>query len=183
MSIPGDCRLMLSHVTSTEGIENYSGQYQVMNNVDQIENHEQRLLEHLNNECICISQDYPSRANEFQQRLEQLLEHLYQYYYDSSNADAWLGEQELYTMSEERGKDELTTQTFIYNLNQSNLSLDFIYEHNVFRTEESHTRRKHLHPLVSLHYETALKLFSPNDNPLESLRLLIEEVPLADVGT
>ncbi|CAF3910335.1 unnamed protein product [Rotaria sp. Silwood1] len=149
----------------------------------EIENHEQRLLEHLNNECICISQDYPSRANEFQQRLEQLLEHLYQYYYDSSNADAWLGEQELYTMSEERGKDELTTQTFIYNLNQSNLSLDFIYEHNVFRTEESHTRRKHLHPLVSLHYETALKLFSPNDNPLESLRLLIEEVPLADVGT
>ncbi|CAF1388805.1 unnamed protein product [Rotaria sp. Silwood1] len=78
---------------------------------------------------IRLLKHYPSRANEFQQRLEQLafnnnnlkqtikqhrqqiglLEHLYQYYYASSNADAWLGEQELYTMSEERGKGELTT--------------------------------------------------------------------------
>ncbi|CAF3784220.1 unnamed protein product, partial [Rotaria sordida] len=144
----------------------------------EIENHEQRLLEHLNNECERISQDYPSRANEFQQRLEQLtvnyndlkqtikqrrqqielLENLYQYYYDLSDAEAWLGEQELYMMSEERGKDELATQTFIRkqqtidqtienyshilhelneraknlldNLNQSSLSDDFINEHN-----------------------------------------------------
>ncbi|CAF1405535.1 unnamed protein product, partial [Rotaria sp. Silwood1] len=111
-------------------------------------------------------------------------------------------------MSEEHGKDELTTQTFIrkqqaidqiiedyshvlhelndraknllHNLNQSNLSDDFIYEHNAFRTEESQTRRKHLRSLASLHYGKALKLFSPNDNPLEYLRLLIEEVALAD---
>ena len=99
----------------------------------EIENHEQRLLEHLNTECTRISQDYPARADEFQQRLEQLsdnyiqlkdtikqrrehldlLENLYQYYYDLSEAEAWLGEQELYMMSEERGKDELATQTFI----------------------------------------------------------------------
>ena len=99
----------------------------------EIENHEQRLLEHLGNECTRISQDYPTRSEEFQQRLEQLsdnyiqlketikqrrehlelLEHLYQYYYDLSEAEAWLGEQELYMMSEERGKDELSTQTFI----------------------------------------------------------------------
>ncbi|CAF1159902.1 unnamed protein product [Rotaria sordida] len=52
--------------------------------------------------------------------------------------------------------------------------------HNAFRTEESKTRRKHLRSLASLHYEKALKLFSPNDNPLEYLRLLIEEVALAD---
>jgi spectrin beta len=99
----------------------------------EIENHEQRLLEHLQNECTRISQDYPTRAQEFQQRLEQLsdnyiqlketikqrrehlelLENVYQYYYDLSEAEAWLGEQELYMMSEERGKDELSTQTFI----------------------------------------------------------------------
>ncbi|CAF2887520.1 unnamed protein product [Rotaria sp. Silwood2] len=144
----------------------------------EIENHEQRLLEHLNNECIRVSHDYPSRANEFQESLEQLtfnysdlketikqrrqqielLENLYQYYYDLSDAEAWLGEQELYMMSEERGKDELATQTFIRkqqtidqtienyrnilhelterarnlldNLNQSNLSDDFVREHN-----------------------------------------------------
>jgi hypothetical protein len=41
-------------------------------------------------------------------------------------------------------------------------------------------RRKHLRSLASLHYEKALKLFSPHDNPLEYLRLLIEEVALAD---
>ena len=99
----------------------------------EIDNHEQRLLEHLQSECRRISQDYPQRAEEFQERLEQLaenynqlkdtikerrehlefLETLYQYYYDLSEAEAWLGEQELYMMSEERGKDELSTQAFI----------------------------------------------------------------------
>ncbi|CAF1135868.1 unnamed protein product [Adineta steineri] len=52
--------------------------------------------------------------------------------------------------------------------------------HNAFRTEENKTRRKHLRSLASLHYEKALKLFSPHDNPLEYLRLLVEEVALAD---
>ncbi|CAF4750809.1 unnamed protein product, partial [Rotaria magnacalcarata] len=74
----------------------------------EIENHEQRLLEHLNNERIRISQDYPSRQEEFQESLQQLsnnyvelkdtikqrrehlelLESLYQYYYDLSEAEA-----------------------------------------------------------------------------------------------
>ncbi|UJR27243.1 hypothetical protein I4U23_008538 [Adineta vaga] len=52
--------------------------------------------------------------------------------------------------------------------------------HNAFRTEENKIRRKHLRSLASLHYEKALKLFSPHDNPLEYLRLLVEEVALAD---
>ena len=38
----------------------------------EIDNHEQRLLEHLKNECQRISQDYPSRTNEFHQCLQQL---------------------------------------------------------------------------------------------------------------
>ena len=143
----------------------------------EIENHEQRLLEHLQSECQRISQDYPQRADEFQQRLDQLsenyiqlketikqrrehlelLENIYQYYYDLSEAEAWLGEQELYMMSEERGKDELSTQTFIRKqqtmeqtienysdilrelgekakqliqvLDQSDLNRDFVHEH------------------------------------------------------
>ena len=143
----------------------------------EIENHEQRLLEHLNKECERISEDYPARTNEFLEHLKQLsnnyeqlkqtikqrrehlelLEDLYQYYYDSSEAEAWLGEQELYMMSDERGKDELSTQTFIrkqqtmeqtienygdvlrelgdrtkslnQNLDQSSLSSDLIHEH------------------------------------------------------
>ncbi|CAF0756223.1 unnamed protein product [Adineta ricciae] len=52
--------------------------------------------------------------------------------------------------------------------------------HNAFRTEDNKVRRKHLRSLASLHYDKALKLFSPHDNPLEYLRLLIEEVALAD---
>ncbi|CAF4486574.1 unnamed protein product, partial [Rotaria sp. Silwood2] len=42
------------------------------------------------------------------------------------------------------------------------------------------TRRKRLRALASLHYQKALELFSPHDNPLEYLRLLIEEVALTD---
>ncbi|CAF1370971.1 unnamed protein product [Rotaria sordida] len=79
----------------------------IFNNKQQTLMNIKLLEQHLNNECIRISQDYPSRANEFQQQ------HLYQYYYDSSDAEAWLGEQELYMMSEEHGKDELTTQASI----------------------------------------------------------------------
>jgi hypothetical protein len=49
-----------------------------------------------------------------------------------------------------------------------------------FILKENKIRRKHLRSLASLHYEKALKLFSPHDSPLEYLRLLIEEVALSD---
>jgi hypothetical protein len=52
--------------------------------------------------------------------------------------------------------------------------------HNAFRTQVNSMRRKHLRALASLHYQKALKLFSFNENPLEYLRLLIEEVAMAD---
>jgi hypothetical protein len=52
--------------------------------------------------------------------------------------------------------------------------------HNTFRTHDNPTRRKRLRALASLHYQKALELFSPSANPLEYLRLLIEEVALAD---
>jgi DNA-directed RNA polymerase subunit N (RpoN/RPB10) len=34
MSVAGDCRLMISHVTSTEEIEKFREQYHVMNEID-----------------------------------------------------------------------------------------------------------------------------------------------------
>ncbi|CAF3917280.1 unnamed protein product, partial [Rotaria sp. Silwood1] len=34
MSIAGDCRLMISHVTSTEDFEKFREQYQIMNDID-----------------------------------------------------------------------------------------------------------------------------------------------------
>ncbi|CAF0848373.1 unnamed protein product [Didymodactylos carnosus] len=134
----------------------------------EIDNHEQRLIENLKIECDQISAMYPQRADEFQQRLEELLlnytqlretirqrrehlellEQIYQYYYDLSEAEAWLGEQELYMISEERGKDETSTQTFIrkqqqmegnieqytdilrqLDLDSSTLTLQLIQEH------------------------------------------------------
>ncbi|CAF2140326.1 unnamed protein product [Rotaria magnacalcarata] len=45
-------------------------QYPEINN--KIENHEQRLLKQLNNECVRTSQEYPSHQEEFQQRSQQL---------------------------------------------------------------------------------------------------------------
>ncbi len=50
----------------------------------------------------------------------------------------------------------------------------------LFCKKENKIRRKHLRSLASLHYEKALKLYSPHENPLEYLRLLVEEVALAD---
>ncbi|CAF4189094.1 unnamed protein product [Rotaria sordida] len=98
-----------------------------------IEKHKQRLLEYVQNECIRISQDYSSRTEKFQERLQQLsdnyiqlketikqrrkhielLENIYQYYYDLNEAEAWFSGQKLYMMSEECDKDELSTQTFV----------------------------------------------------------------------
>ncbi|CAF4983670.1 unnamed protein product, partial [Rotaria sp. Silwood1] len=84
-------------------------------------------------------------------------------------------------MSEEHGKDELTTQTFIRKQQAIDQTIeDYSHVLHELNDRESQTRRKHLRSLASLHYGKALKLFSPNDNPLEYLRLLIEEVALAD---
>ncbi|CAF0785040.1 unnamed protein product [Didymodactylos carnosus] len=52
--------------------------------------------------------------------------------------------------------------------------------HNALRHQDSKIKRKHLRSLASLHYQKALKLFSVQENPLEYLRVLLEEVALAD---
>lgn len=36
-----------------------------------------------------------------------------QYYYDASEAEAWMSEQELYMLGEERAKDEIGAQNFL----------------------------------------------------------------------
>jgi hypothetical protein len=55
-----------------------------------------------------------------------------------------------------------------------------IFSLNIVDFQDNPTRRKRLRALASLHYQKALELFSPTANPLEYLRLLIEEVALAD---
>ena len=37
----------------------------------------------------------------------------FQYYYDASEAEAWMSEQELYMMGEERAKDEIGAQNMM----------------------------------------------------------------------
>lgn len=49
-----------------------------------------------------------------------------------------------------------------------------------FSFKSNQTRRKHLRALATSHYQKALKLFSIKENPLEYLRLLIEEVAMID---
>lgn len=39
--------------------------------------------------------------------------HIVQYIYDANEAEAWMSEQELYMMSDERGKDEFGTENQI----------------------------------------------------------------------
>lgn len=37
----------------------------------------------------------------------------FKYYYDASEAEAWMSEQELYMLGEERAKDEIGAQNFL----------------------------------------------------------------------
>lgn len=45
---------------------------------------------------------------------------MFQYLYDCNEAEAWMSEQELYMMQDERGKDEFST------LNQIKVGIQFI---------------------------------------------------------
>lgn len=41
------------------------------------------------------------------------MSYFFQYYYDASEAEAWMSEQELYMMGDERAKDEIGAQNFM----------------------------------------------------------------------
>lgn len=47
-----------------------------------------------------------------------------QYYYDASEAEAWMSEQELYMMGEERAKDEIGAQ----NMMKKHQALEHVVE-------------------------------------------------------
>ncbi|CAF2977873.1 unnamed protein product [Rotaria sp. Silwood2] len=62
------CQQQVDELQQKLCLEQPKHSYQYLRGVED----EQIGSKHLHNECIRISQDYPSRANEFQQRLEQL---------------------------------------------------------------------------------------------------------------
>jgi hypothetical protein len=71
----------------------------------------------------------------------------------------------------------LLHNTFRTHVNREN---DAKNKLRIFSFQDNPARRKRLRALASLHYQKALELFSPHDNTLEYLRLLIEEVALTD---
>ncbi|XP_042895897.1 spectrin beta chain [Parasteatoda tepidariorum] len=105
----------------------------------EIENHEPRIMNICENGKKLISEDHEDSA-EFQRLIDDLLqqwnnlkkaldkredkllesEKAQQYYFDASEAEAWMSEQELYMMVEDRGKDEISTQ----NLKKKHESLE-----------------------------------------------------------
>ncbi|GFY53199.1 spectrin beta chain [Trichonephila inaurata madagascariensis] len=105
----------------------------------EIENHEPRIMNICENGQKLISEGHED-SGEFQQLIEDLLqqwqdlknalearedkllesEKAQQYYFDASEAEAWMSEQELYMMVEDRGKDEISTQ----NLKKKHESLE-----------------------------------------------------------
>jgi len=65
--------------------------------------------------CNELKRDWEELKDAVDQRREKLLqsEKAQQYLFDASEAEAWMSEQELYMMSEERGKDETSAQNLI----------------------------------------------------------------------
>lgn len=98
----------------------------------EIENHEPRIVtiiqngqklideghhasdefDRLNNE---LKKNWDELKEAMEQRKEKLLqsERAQQYLFDASEAEAWMSEQELYMMAEDRGKDEISAQNLI----------------------------------------------------------------------
>ena len=98
----------------------------------EIENHEPRIMSVVDVGQELIDEEHP-QSEEFKALIEDLLKywqdlkdavgrrhdriHLsdiaQQYYYDASEAEAWMSEQELYMMGDERAKDEIGAQNFM----------------------------------------------------------------------
>ncbi|KAJ6218483.1 hypothetical protein RDWZM_009640 [Blomia tropicalis] len=75
----------------------------------EIENHQPRILNICENGRKLIGEEYDGCSKN--KLLES--ERAQQYYFDASEAESWMSEQELYMMVEDRGKDEFTTQNLI----------------------------------------------------------------------
>ena len=98
----------------------------------EIDNHEPRILNICENGGKLIGEGHED-SSEFDRLINELLElwkelkktmdvrknklleseRAQQYYFDASEAESWMSEQELYMMVEDRGKDEFTTQNLI----------------------------------------------------------------------
>ncbi len=98
----------------------------------EIENHEPRILNICENGQKLIGEGHED-SSEFERLINELMElwrdlkntmdvrksklleseRAQQYYFDASEAESWMSEQELYMMVEDRGKDEFTTQNLI----------------------------------------------------------------------
>ncbi|KAI1288342.1 Spectrin beta chain [Halotydeus destructor] len=98
----------------------------------EIDNHEPRIVNVCDNGRKLISEGHED-SNEFEPMIEELLsdwenlkdgldtrksmlheaEKAQQYYFDASEAEAWMSEQELYMMVEDRGKDEDSAQNIM----------------------------------------------------------------------
>jgi len=98
----------------------------------EIDNHEPRIQYVCSNGQKLIDEDHAD-ANEYNKLIKELLarwqelrdavearrmkliqsERVQQYYFDASEAEAWMSEQELYMMVEDRGKDEISAQNLM----------------------------------------------------------------------
>ncbi|XP_022245252.1 spectrin beta chain-like isoform X3 [Limulus polyphemus] len=98
----------------------------------EIDNHEPRIMNVCGNGQKLIEEGHEA-AEEFQKLIEELLdlwqklinamdirrnkleesEKAHQYYFDASEAEVWMSEQELYMMVDDRGKDEISAQNLM----------------------------------------------------------------------
>ncbi|XP_033733759.1 spectrin beta chain-like isoform X7 [Pecten maximus] len=98
----------------------------------EIENHEPRIMSVVDVGQTLIAEEHP-QSEEFRALIDDLLKRwkdlndavekrkdrlnlsdiAQQYYYDASEAEAWMSEQELYMMGDERAKDEIGAQNFM----------------------------------------------------------------------
>ncbi|CAM2718930.1 unnamed protein product [Rotaria socialis] len=149
----------------------------------EIENLEQRLLEHLNNECVRVSQDYPSRQEEFQQRLQQLsnnyielkdtikqrrghlelLGSLYQYDHDLSEPEAYVtASHQCVAQSNQWSLKELILQVIVQDSTnqQQVVEDDCTFAMRGLRLQGAQCRSNKLSLLSSISTEIKLTLFT-----------------------
>ncbi|XP_060584243.1 spectrin beta chain-like isoform X5 [Ruditapes philippinarum] len=164
----------------------------------EIDNHEPRISSLVETGENLISEGHPqseefraliddliNRWQALKDALEQRKERLQlsdtaqQYYYDASEAEAWMSEQELYMMGEERAKDEIGAQ----NMMKKHQALEYVVEDyaNVVRQlgEQSRALINQDHPesdQIAVRQSQVDKLYAGLKDLAQERRSKLEEV-------
>jgi len=131
--------------------------------------------------------DWDNLKHEVDNRRVNLLENekVQQYYFDASEAEQWMSEQELYMMSDDRGKDEFTSQNikrkheaiesairdYNHTISQLKETADSLIKENVADSERVSQRQNEINKLYSQLNDLAADRHARLDEGLDLFKL------------